>query len=115
MGDLLGSCELGESSSIVRDIPSSCLLKRAKVGAPGYTGKKLGMQESYRKGIGCHPDPRSCGGRREVTIEAWIGASAGREIEPRKAANRGADAARLRRKATRGRAPARVLYRPRVV
>jgi RNA-directed DNA polymerase len=44
------------------------------------------MQESYRKGIASHPDPRSCGGRREVTAEAWIGASAGWAIERRKAA-----------------------------
>jgi hypothetical protein len=57
----------------------------AKVGAPGYTGRKSGMQESYRKGIASHPDPRSCGGRREVTTEAWIGASAGWAIELRKA------------------------------
>jgi RNA-directed DNA polymerase len=44
------------------------------------------MQESYRKGIASHPDPRSCGGHREVTAEAWIGASAGWAIELRKAA-----------------------------
>ena len=44
------------------------------------------MQESYRKGVASHPDPRSCGGRREVPIEAWIGASAGWVIELRKAA-----------------------------
>jgi hypothetical protein len=44
------------------------------------------MQESYRKGLASHPDPRSCGGRREVTAEAWIGASAGWAIERRKAA-----------------------------
>jgi hypothetical protein len=43
------------------------------------------MQESYRKGIASHPDPRSCGGRREVTTEAWIGGSAGWAIELRKA------------------------------
>jgi hypothetical protein len=44
------------------------------------------MPESSRKGIASHPDPRSCGGRREVTAEAWIGASAGWAIERRKAA-----------------------------
>jgi hypothetical protein len=44
------------------------------------------MQESYRKGVASHPDPRSCGGRREALIEAWIGASAGWAIERRKAA-----------------------------
>jgi RNA-directed DNA polymerase len=44
------------------------------------------MQESYRKGLASHPDPRSCGGHREVTAEAWIGASAGWAIERRKAA-----------------------------
>jgi len=44
------------------------------------------MQESYRKGIASHPDPGSCGGRREVTLEAWRGASAGWAIERRKAA-----------------------------
>jgi RNA-directed DNA polymerase len=44
------------------------------------------MQESYRKGVASHPDPRSCGGYREGPIEAWIGASAGWAIERRKAA-----------------------------
>ena len=44
------------------------------------------MQESYRNGLASHPDPRSCGGHREVTAEAWIGASAGWAIERRKAA-----------------------------
>jgi len=28
------------------------------------------MQESHRKGIASQPDPRSCGGRREVPTEA---------------------------------------------
>jgi hypothetical protein len=44
------------------------------------------MQESHRKGLASYPGPRSCGGRREVPIEAWIGALAGRAIERRKAA-----------------------------
>ena len=44
------------------------------------------MQESHRKGIASHPDPRSCGGCREGPIEAWTGASAGWAIERRKAA-----------------------------
>jgi RNA-directed DNA polymerase len=44
------------------------------------------MQESHRKGITSHPDPRSCGGCREGPIEAWIGASAGWAMERRKAA-----------------------------
>jgi len=44
------------------------------------------MQESYRKGLASHPDPRSCGGRREATAEAWIGASTGWAIARRKAA-----------------------------
>jgi RNA-directed DNA polymerase len=44
------------------------------------------MQEFYRKGIASHPDPRSCGRRREATTEAWIGASTGWAIERRKAA-----------------------------
>jgi RNA-directed DNA polymerase len=44
------------------------------------------MQASYRKGIASHPDPRSCGGRREVTAAAWGGASAGWAIERRNAA-----------------------------
>src|SRR5262247_3589546 len=44
------------------------------------------MQESHRKGLASHPDPRSCGERREATAEAWIGASAGWAIERRKAA-----------------------------
>jgi hypothetical protein len=44
------------------------------------------MQESYRKGIASHPDPRSCGGHREVTAEAWRGASAGWAIARRNAA-----------------------------
>jgi len=43
------------------------------------------MQESHRKGIASHPDPRSCGGCREGPIEASIGASAGWAIERRKA------------------------------
>jgi hypothetical protein len=44
------------------------------------------MQESYRKGLASHPDPRSCGERREATAEAWIGAPTGWAIELRKAA-----------------------------
>jgi hypothetical protein len=44
------------------------------------------MQESCRKGLASHPDPRSCGGRREATAEAWLGASTGWAIELRKAA-----------------------------
>jgi hypothetical protein len=44
------------------------------------------MQESHRKGVASHPDPRSCGGYREGPIEAWTGASAGWAIERRKAA-----------------------------
>jgi len=44
------------------------------------------MQESHRKGLASHPDPRSCGGRREVPIDAWTGASAGWAIERRNAA-----------------------------
>ena len=44
------------------------------------------MQESHRKGLASHPDPGSCGGRREATAEAWIGASAGWVIERRNAA-----------------------------
>ena len=44
------------------------------------------MQESYRKGLASHPDPRSCGGRHEAAAEAWIGASTGWAIELRKAA-----------------------------
>jgi hypothetical protein len=44
------------------------------------------MEESCRKGLASHPDPRSCGERREVTAEAWIGASTGGAIELRKAA-----------------------------
>jgi RNA-directed DNA polymerase len=44
------------------------------------------MQESHRKGLASHPDPRSCGGCREGPIEAWTGASAGWAIERRKAA-----------------------------
>jgi hypothetical protein len=44
------------------------------------------MQESYRKGLASHPDPRSCGERREATTAAWIGASTGWALERRKAA-----------------------------
>jgi hypothetical protein len=44
------------------------------------------MQESHGKGLASHPDPRSCGERREATAEAWIGASTGWAIELRKAA-----------------------------
>jgi RNA-directed DNA polymerase len=44
------------------------------------------MQESSRKGLESYPDPRSCSGHREVTAEAWRGASAGWAIELRTAA-----------------------------
>jgi hypothetical protein len=44
------------------------------------------MQESCRKGLASHPDPRSCGRRREATTAAWRGASTGWAIERRKAA-----------------------------
>jgi RNA-directed DNA polymerase len=44
------------------------------------------MQESHRKGLASHPDPRSCGERREAPAEAWTGASAGWAIARRKAA-----------------------------
>ena len=44
------------------------------------------MEESYRKDLANHPDPESCGGRREATVEALTGAHAGRvlscEINP---------------------------------
>ena len=43
------------------------------------------MQESSRTGLASHPEPRSCGGRREVTADAWIG-SAGWALARRKAA-----------------------------
>ena len=38
------------------------------------------MQESYREGVANHPDPESCGGRREAPAEALTGAHAGRLV-----------------------------------
>ena len=71
------------------------------------------MQESSRTGLASHPEPRSCGGRREVTADAWIGIG-GLGSCPSKSRHRGADAARLQRTATRRGAPARAPLRPRV-
>ena len=38
------------------------------------------MKESYREGVANHPGPESCGGRREVTVEALTGVRIGRVL-----------------------------------
>ena len=73
------------------------------------------MQESHRKGLASHPDPRSCGGHREVAAEAWIGASAGWAIERRKAAIGVPTLLDFSGRPHSWGAIARVLRRPRVV
>ena len=50
------------------------------------------MKEPYIEGVADHDDPESCGGDRKGVGEALTGARAGRAIEPRNPALRGADA-----------------------
>ena len=50
------------------------------------------MQELHIEGVATHDDPESCVGAREDVGEALTGARAGRAIEPRNHAIRGAEA-----------------------
>lgn len=57
-----------------------------------HTVGKERMKESCSEGVAIHADPESCGGDREVAVEALDRGTCGPAIELRNGHNRGADA-----------------------
>ena len=49
-------------------------------GAPVKTGKEQWMKVPYAEGLASHSGPESCGGDREVAVEALTGESVGQVL-----------------------------------
>src|SRR5208282_6407588 len=66
------------------------------------------MKESHREGVASHPGPEPCEGGRKVALEALDRGIRRQGIELRNQSDSGCRRCQSKRKATRGRAPARV-------
>lgn len=73
------------------------------------------MKVPYVEGLASHNGPESCGGDREVTIEALTGESVGQVLSREKKFGSGCRRVGIRRKATRCSLLSQELQRPRVV